>query len=118
VPLRLLLDEDAKSRDLLRALRDAGHDVETTASLGLDGFPDSQVLATAHRGHRILISFNYADFLELDRTVQHSGILLAFGRHRMSPDAMTALIVNAIRNVDAAGVNLSNTVHQLNSWAY
>jgi len=42
--MQLLVDEDTKSKKLIRLLSEAGHDVVTTADLGLDRMDDPAVL--------------------------------------------------------------------------
>ncbi len=61
--MRFLIDEclPARMAELLRA---AGHDCTHVYELGLGGQPDEQVMATADRENRILISAD-TDFGEL-----------------------------------------------------
>jgi predicted nuclease of predicted toxin-antitoxin system len=94
-----------------------GHDVVTTADLGLDGQPDLTILESAVREDRVLLTKNCLDFLDLHRKFpNHKGILLVF----QEPEKLMSYetIVRAISNVESAGILLENTCQTLNSWQF
>jgi len=74
---------------VVQALRELGHDVRTTFESGLagQGTPDEQVLATAIRDERIVITHNRRHFVRLHtRNPQHAGIIIC-----TADDDLTAL---------------------------
>lgn len=80
--IRLYLDEDAMSDDLVQALRTRGVDVFTTADAGMVGSTDEQQLEYATSQGRVLYSFNRADFYAIHTSYlaqgwSHTGIILA-----------------------------------------
>lgn len=115
--LRLLLDEDSKSKALIRRLSDMGHDVKTTADFDLDGQSDSVVLERARKESRVLLTKNCTDFREIhEATPDHQGILLVFQEPGsiMSSDDIT----NAIGNLEKSGAPIAGQCQSLNSWQY
>lgn len=74
--MRFLLDESVDAR-LASTLRELGHDVALVASDYRPGMKDLEVLGTARREGRILIT-NDRDFGELvvRRGLAHSGLIL------------------------------------------
>lgn len=79
--MRLLLDE-MFSPELARALRVRGHEVVAVGERGdLSGAPDAEVLATAAREERAVLTEDVADFAALAgdyarRRQAHHGIIL------------------------------------------
>ncbi len=65
--LRFHLDEDAEARALVRALRDRGVDVTTTAETGLTEVGDPEQLIWTTGQGRTLLTYNAADFCRLHR---------------------------------------------------
>ena len=115
--LRLLLDEDIKSRQLVRLLSEAGHDVQTTSDLGIDGASDIAVLAAAKAENRIVLTYNCSDFRALhDSNPNHAGILVVY--QEPEKELSRPEIVRAISNVEKAGVSLPMALHALNQWKY
>lgn len=115
--LRLLLDEDIKSKLLVRLLRERGHDVATTADLGIDGQPDFFVLRRATVEDRIVLTYNCDDFRELHESdASHAGIILVYQEPGKSMDRKA--IVAALDNLEKASVALPGTLHALNPWRY
>ena len=87
--LRLLLDEDIQSHDLVGLLREAGHDVLTVNEAGLRGRNDERILAAAIGMNRIVMTFNADDFRDLHRAdSNHSGIIAVY-RHRQRSSDLT-----------------------------
>lgn len=72
--MRLLLDAHVSGRAIGQPLREAGHDV-----LALDADPrfgalgDTDVLALAARGQRVVVTFDVSDFPRIVRTWAHEG---------------------------------------------
>ncbi|MBI1334494.1 MAG: DUF5615 family PIN-like protein [Armatimonadetes bacterium] len=115
--LRLLLDEDSKSKTLVRLLTEAGHDVATTADLNLDGQPDHEVLKASVSENRVLLTRNCGDFLELhQQDSSHPGVLLVFQDPR-SPMSFGD-IARSIANLEAANCPLAEQCHVLNAWQF
>jgi hypothetical protein len=79
--LRFHLDEDTEEHALVRALRQRGLDVTTTAQMRLTASSDcEQLIWTSNQG-RILVTHNVADFCQLHQTLlrngeHHCGILI------------------------------------------
>jgi len=77
--LRLHLDADASSKQLLAALIRRGHDVTRTPNpwMALDASDEAQLLGATAQG-RCIFTFNIADFVRLaPRHPRHGGIILA-----------------------------------------
>jgi hypothetical protein len=62
--MNLYLDDDAASALLARLLRNAGHDVQVPADVGLAGRSDAVHHAHGIREVRLCLSRNYRDFEE------------------------------------------------------
>ena len=79
--LRFHFDEDAKEQAVIRALRERGLDVTTTAEMQLTGSDDRKQLTWALSQGRILVTHNGADFCRLHSELlrdeqHHSGIVI------------------------------------------
>ena len=73
--MRLVVDENLASADLLARLRKAGHDAETLHK----GASDLDVWALAQDERRALVTANPADFDSLaTATPRHHGLLLVY----------------------------------------
>lgn len=88
--VRFHLDEDSQSGSVVRALRAAGFDVETTADRRLFGASDDEQLAHATGASRVLISYNVRDFNILHAALvshgkTHAGIILIHQERRLGP---------------------------------
>lgn len=120
--MRLYIDDDSVDAALLRLLRRDGHDVQIPADVGLTGSRDQAHLAHAIRELRAMLTRNYRDFEDLHDLVtsaamgHHIGILVVRyddnPRNNMSP----ADIARAVRNLQNAGVPLTDCYHELNHW--
>ncbi len=79
--IRLYLDEDILERSLIKALRNAGIDVSTTAESNNLSCTDEDQLIWATAQRRVIYTFNVGDFCYLHKIYMeegrnHSGILI------------------------------------------
>ena len=115
--MRLLVDEDAQARALLRLLRESGHDVATVAELGLNGVPDDTVLARASADDRVLLTRNCGDFLALHQSsAGHRGILAVYQDDDPSKDMSYDEIAGAVGRVEASSLLTDGQFLALNAW--
>ena len=115
--LELLVDEDTSSKRLVRMLVDAGHDVVTVLSEGLQGSTDQEVLEQARDLERVVLTQNVGDFRELhDADPEHPGILGIFHERDPSGHMTYADIVRAIGNPESSGIEVASEFHVLNVW--
>lgn len=97
--LRLLIDEDAQDKRLVKLLREASHDVVTVNEVDLMSQPDPIVLAYAQENNRLLLTFNCDDFEALHQeNLNHPGILAVyqnanFAKDMSSPFAQSRMIL-------------------------
>jgi predicted nuclease of predicted toxin-antitoxin system len=56
--LKLLVDECIADKQLIKRLRDAGHDAKSAYDLGLDGKSDLKVFECAIVQERVVLTFN------------------------------------------------------------
>src|SRR5262249_8435629 len=63
--MRLYLDDDLASAQLVQILTKAGHDVRIPKDEGMEGKADALHFAHAIGHHRVLLSRNYTDFENL-----------------------------------------------------
>jgi DNA-binding transcriptional MerR regulator len=79
--IRLYLDEDILERSLIKALRNAGIDVSTTAEANNLSCTDEEQLIWATAQGRVIYTFNVGDFCYLHKIYMeqgrnHSGIVM------------------------------------------
>lgn len=112
--MRLLVDEDTVSDDLMSRLRKAGHHVERTEK----GTLDPEVWAYAQQTGLILVTGNVDDFIPLaERTPDHHGILAHYGERDPLKQMRAADIAAAIENVRAVyGETITGRRLVLNAW--
>ncbi len=89
---------------LIVRLRQAGHDVQLPADVGMSGKDDSVHLAHAVREDRTLLSRNHDDFENLHDLIaavqgHNAGLLIVRRDNDPSRDLRAAGIVRAIRNL-------------------
>jgi hypothetical protein len=80
--IRLYLDEDVMSRDLVNALRSRAVDLIPAREAGLIHIPDSQHLEYATAQGRTLVTYNTRDYARLHAEYQasdrhHAGIIVS-----------------------------------------
>jgi predicted nuclease of predicted toxin-antitoxin system len=119
--MRLYLDDDSASTLLARLLRQAGHDVQLPADVGMAGEEDPVHLLQALREHRVLFSHNHHDFENLHNLIifsggHHPGILVVRKDNNPKRDLDERRIVRAIGRLLAAGVPLADHFYVLNHW--
>ena len=119
--MRLYLDEDLESRDLVRAIRKAGHDVQTPLELQMTGESDTAQLTYAIREGRICVTGNYDHFEELHHLVlecggSHPGIFTIRKDNDRRRDMKPHQIVRAIANVQAFLQTTDGGIFCLNEW--
>jgi hypothetical protein len=120
--MRLYVDDDSVDSTLIRLLRRDGHDVQIPADVGMDGRTDQAHLAHAVRDRRALLTRNFGDFDDLHDFVvlaangyHHDILVVRFDTNpcnNMSPGD----IARAVRNLENAGVPVSDSCHELNHW--
>ena len=105
--MRPYLDDDIASALLVRALRQAGHDVQIPFHVGMSGNSDAAHLIHAIRERRVTMTRNHEDFEELHLLIRqaqgaHPGILAVRRdndpRRNLNPKDM----VRALRNLENA----------------
>lgn len=117
--LKLLIDEDAQDKRLVKFLSEAGHDVITANRAGLTSQPDSAVLSYASSTNRILLTLNCRDFDALHKAnPNHPGILAVYQDANPSNKMSFKSIVRAIANIERANIPLANQFISLNQWNY
>jgi hypothetical protein len=119
--MRIALDDDSSSRQLLAILRRGGHDVSTPTDLGISGVPDPVHLTRAIQDARVLLTRNARDFTLLHDLVQasggsHPGIMLVHLENDPTRDLTPRGIATAIAKLDSSGVGVSGELHALNHW--
>ena len=119
--MRLYLDDDSASTLLARLLRQAAHDVQLPADLGMAGEDDPVHLAQAIREGRVLLTHNHHDFENLHNLIilaggHHPGIFAVRKDNNPKRDLSAPGIVRAIAKLSAAGVPIPDQFTVLNHW--
>jgi len=119
--MKLYLDDDSAAALLVALLRQAGHDVQIPADVGMDGEDDPIHLSHAVREGRALLSHNYRDFKNLHNLVltvagHHPGILVVRKDNNPKRDLTAQGIVRAIARLVASGLPIADDYHVLNHW--
>jgi predicted nuclease of predicted toxin-antitoxin system len=117
--LKLIVDEDAQDKLLVKLLRNAGHDVITVNEAGLMSSSDPIVLDYARTNERLLLTYNCDDFEELHEAQPlHPGIFVVYRNNNSSKNMSFKDIVKAIANLEASEIPLVNQFIALNHWNY
>jgi predicted nuclease of predicted toxin-antitoxin system len=111
--MRLYLDEDLSSPRLAQTLRQAGHDVQTPADVGMRGESDAAQFAYGVRDSRVCFTRDYGDWEDLHDLVlavqgHHPGILVLRQDNDPRRNLKPHEIVRAIRNIEAANYDLTD----------
>ena len=112
--MRLLLDENLDSAELMARLRQAGHHVETREK----GTLDAEVWAYAQQHALAVLTANPPDFETLATgRDDHHGLLLVYGDRNPVKQMPTAEIARAIAFVEEVhGAGLQGLRVNLNEW--
>lgn len=119
--MKLLVDEDTKAKLLMARLDDAGHDAVSTQDIGSDSAPDQEVFAIARKLGRIVLTKNADDYLalrEANNAPGHPGVLAIYQDADPGKNMSYKDIVQAIDNIQVAGISLSDELIALNAWNY
>ena len=119
--MRLYLDDDSTHPLLVRLMRQAGHDVQIPSEAGLAGSDDAVHLTHAIDDDRVCLTGDHDDYAKLHTLVihahgHHPGILVVRRDNDPKRDPTPRGIVLAMRNLVAAGVDLSDSFFILNHW--
>jgi hypothetical protein len=116
VSARLYLDEDVLP-DVARLLRSRGVDAVSAHEVGATGLPDEAQLTRANVDGRVILSFNYRDFILLGEQWNatghpHAGIVVSYRQYdRNSVGQLLDAIQSLLATVSAE--NLRNSVQVL-----
>ena len=119
--MRIYVDEDLARGLLIRLLRNAGHDVEGPADVGMLGRSDPAQFTHAIQQRRVCLTANYDDLEELHLLLREGnghqpGILVVRQENNPTRDLTRKGIVAAIRKLEAAGAPIANEYIVLNQW--
>ena len=119
--MNLYLDDDSVKAHLVALLRRSGHDVQIPSEVEMSGSSDARHLERAAQHGQVILTRNYADFLELHDVVQatkgrHPGIIVVRFDNDPTRDLTDRGIVVAIGKLDASGIPIANELHILNHW--
>jgi len=119
--MRLYLDDDTALPLLAKLLRNARHDVQLPADVGLAGAPDPIHLTRAIADTRTCLTKNHDDFWILHNLLKqaqghHPGIFVVRQDNDPSRDMTPKSIVSAMRKLEAAGVPIQDEFIILNHW--
>jgi predicted nuclease of predicted toxin-antitoxin system len=119
--MKIYLDEDGASPFLARLLRQAGHDAQLPADVGLKGKDDAVQLTHAVHTDRVCLTKNYCDFENLHNLIMavqghYPGILVVRQDNDPNRDLKPHGIVRAVGNLLASGLPIADSYHILNQW--
>jgi len=96
--LRLYVDEDVASAELISRLRNAGHDVLEP----LRGESDVRCWRHAQDQAAVVVTMNARDFVALAEEGEHHGLLLVYRGNDPTRDMTAAAIASAVGRVAQA----------------
>jgi predicted nuclease of predicted toxin-antitoxin system len=119
--MNLYLDDDVAERRLIALLERAGHTVTTPEQAGLRGAVDARHLIDACQNHRVLMSRNHDDFLDLHLVIKasggaHPGILIIRFDNDPTRDMTPRGIVAALTRLEVSRVPIASQFVILNHW--
>jgi predicted nuclease of predicted toxin-antitoxin system len=95
--LKLCVDEDLASKELMARLEKAGHQVSALEP----GASDGALWAQAQRQQEVVVTRNAVDFARLaEGTPEHHGLLLVYAENDRTRDMRIADIADAIGKVE------------------
>lgn len=112
--MRLYIDEDLASKELLARLTAAGHDVVATQR----GIPDAEAWALAQDESAAVVTANARDFVQLALSAPtHRGLLLVFREADARKNLTFAGIADAVARVASThGADLTGRILALNHY--
>ncbi len=111
--MRLLVDENLDSAELMARLREAGHHVETPEK----GMLDLDVWRYAQEHGLVLLTADPPEFESLASATRHHGLFVVYGERAPAKQMRAAAIASAIERVrDVYGDDLSGRRVSLNEW--
>lgn len=112
--MRILVDEDLASHELMARLRKAGHQIETPER----GTTDAVVRDYAQRRGLVLLTRNASDFIELAaRARAHHGVLVVYDEPEPARNMTPTEIAAAMELVQKTlGEKLKDRTLALNTW--
>lgn len=117
--LKIYLDDCVYSKNLVRLLTEAGHEVTTPVLAGTLGQHDVVHFHYAIAHEMILLTKNPSDFLELhQKNSDHYGIIAIYQDNDVAKDMTNTEIVSAIDNMVKAKIAIKESFHILNAWRY
>ncbi len=96
--MRLLLDEQL-APTIVEQLKARGHDVVSASEAGLAGVADGQVLSSAARDRRAVVTNNIEDFRPLHAdylktgTIHYGIVLVPTGKYSLRRDQLGPLVI-------------------------
>ena len=117
--MKLLADEDSKAKILMARLASAGHDVVSTQTIGIDSVSDSEVFEIARELGRVILTRNPADYKtehEQNKKPGHPGVLAIYEEAEVQKNMSYKDIVQAIDNIQKAGIDMTDAFVPLNAW--
>ncbi len=119
--MNLYLDDNLNQHRLAVLLRAAGHTVVQPADVALTGAPDVRHLEYAIRDSLVLLTADRNDFRDLHQLIltaggTHPGIPIVRYDNDPTRDMKPRHIVAAIRNLEQAGLDITNQAIVLNQW--
>lgn len=121
--MRVYLDNNLDSNELLGLLQQSGHDAVSPRTVGTPGIADEEHLRYASSNSLVIITANALDFIELQerwqiQQQQHSGILIVFLENNPGRDMAFQEIARAVTQIEGSGIPLANRWHNLNFWRW
>ncbi len=119
--MKLLIDENTGSDEIVARLKAKGHEPVTAADARLLSAKDPRVLAWAIEHRLPVLTRDYDDFTALHDLIEaagghHWGILVVRFDGDPSNDLKPRASVAAIGTLEAAAVPIAGQIHILNHW--
>jgi len=116
--VRLLLDENCSSRELLARLRAGGHDVVASIAVLGSGASEDAIVSHAHHDRRAIVTKDAHDFrAAVSNTPEHPGLLLVFDDSH-APRLLAAALSTAIDNIATAYRTVRGLILSVNEFQY
>ena len=113
--MRLYVDEDLASKELVARLEQAGHHIVPTRR----GVADREAWGYAQENEAVVLTRNARDYIALAAEGPHHGLLLVHEEEDSSKSLRIAQIADAVMKVEAAfGGALEDQTASLNHYRY